>query len=71
MQQVTEQDKIESTAINDAIEKNPEIIQSYSNATPKDESSLSTTVTAPEKSEKDRLEEADIQQKDEEEQMQQ
>jgi hypothetical protein len=66
MQQVVEQDKVESGAINDAIEKNPEIIQSHSSATPKDESSLSTTVTAPEKSEEDRLEDADTQQKDEE-----
>jgi hypothetical protein len=71
LEQVLEQDIVESGVINDAIEKNPEIIQSYSSATPKDESSLSTTVSDPEKSEKDRLEEADIQQKDEEEQMQQ
>jgi hypothetical protein len=72
MQQVIEQDKVESGAINDAIEKNPEINQSYSSsATPNDESSLSTTVTSPEKSEEHRLEDADIQQKDEEEHMQQ
>lgn len=71
LEQVIEQDNVESGAIDDAIEKNPEIIQSHSSDTPKDESSLSTTVTSPEKPEEDRSEDADIQQKDEEEQMQQ
>jgi hypothetical protein len=46
-------------------------LQSHSGVTSKDESSLSTTVTSPEKSEEDRLEDADIQQKDQEEQIQQ
>jgi hypothetical protein len=67
MQQVIEQDKVESLAINDAIEKNPEI-RSFNDDDANNESQSTTVVADPEKSEEDTLEGADTEQEEEEEQ---